>query len=147
MYTKCIYTKCIPHFDKLLYTFCMQNRKNCKCQLNFLYKIYTKVCQNLGYILYTNILHTFCIYPFWCTKIVHHKHYVYNLYTKFIQNVYAYNCIYAEWIPHFNIFWLVCCALPCESLQTIKTWNLLANHGRCQSNQWINELYITFNCQ
>ena len=22
------YTKCIPHFDKLLYTFCVQNQKN-----------------------------------------------------------------------------------------------------------------------
>ena len=25
MYTRCIYTKYIPHFDNLLYTFCIQN--------------------------------------------------------------------------------------------------------------------------
>ena len=23
-----MYAKCIPHFDKLLYTFCIQNQKN-----------------------------------------------------------------------------------------------------------------------
>ena len=23
-----MYTKCTPHFDKLLYTFCLQNQKN-----------------------------------------------------------------------------------------------------------------------
>ena len=27
MYTKCIATKCIPHFDKLLYTFCIQIKR------------------------------------------------------------------------------------------------------------------------
>ena len=27
-------------------------------QLNFVYKMYTKVCRNVGYILYTNILYT-----------------------------------------------------------------------------------------
>ena len=25
IYTKCLYTKCTPHFDKLLYSFCIQN--------------------------------------------------------------------------------------------------------------------------
>ena len=25
MYAKCLYTKCIPHFDKLLYAKCIQN--------------------------------------------------------------------------------------------------------------------------
>ena len=41
------------------------------CQLNFVYKIYTKVCWNVGYILYMNILYTFCIHQFWCTKFIH----------------------------------------------------------------------------
>ena len=63
------------------------------CQLNFVYKMWTKVCRNVGYILYTNILYTICIHQFWSTKSVHHKHYVYNLYTKFMQHVYTNNCI------------------------------------------------------
>ena len=41
-----IYTKYITHFDKLLYTFYIQNI----------------VCQNVGYILYISILPTFCIH-------------------------------------------------------------------------------------
>ena len=53
-------------------------------QLNFVYKMYTKVCQNVGYILYT-----ICIHELRSTKSAHHKNYVYNLYTKFIQNVYT----------------------------------------------------------
>ena len=63
------------------------------CQLNFVYKMYTNVCRNVGYILHTNILYTFCIHQFWCTKSVHHKHYVYNLYTKFIQIASTNNCM------------------------------------------------------
>ena len=50
--------------------------------------MYTKVCRDVGYILYM-----FCIYQFWSTKSVHHKNYVYNLYIKSIQNVYTSNCI------------------------------------------------------
>ena len=34
------------------------------CQLNFVYKMYTKVCRNVEYILYTNILYTFCMQKF-----------------------------------------------------------------------------------
>ena len=88
--TRCIqlvYTKCMPHFDKLLYTFCILKSKEL-FQLNFVYKMYTKVCQNVGYIL-----HAFFMHQFWSTKSVHHKHYVYILYTKFIQNVPTNNCM------------------------------------------------------
>ena len=60
-------------------------------QLNSVYKVYVKVCWNVGYIFYTYLLYTFCIHWFWSTKSVHHKNYVYNLYTKFMQNVYKNN--------------------------------------------------------
>ena len=46
-------------------------------QLNFVHKMYTKLCRNVGYVFYT-----FCVHQFWSTKSVHHKNYVYNLYTK-----------------------------------------------------------------
>ena len=52
MYTKCIqnvykmYTKYIPHFDKLWYTFLCTELKQL-CQLNFVYKMYANVCQNI----------------------------------------------------------------------------------------------------
>ena len=48
--------------------------------------MYTKGIPHFDKLLYTNILYTFCIHQFWSTKSVHHKHYIYNLYTKFIQN-------------------------------------------------------------
>ena len=63
MYTKCLYTKCIPHFDKPFYTFYIQNLASIAL-LAFVYKMYTKFCQNLGYILYSlvvYILYKFCM--------------------------------------------------------------------------------------
>ena len=42
-------------FVSILYT-----KLNELWQINFAYKIYTKVCRNVEYILYTNILYTFC---------------------------------------------------------------------------------------
>ena len=88
--TFCIYTFCIQKFVEMWDTFCIETF----C-IHFVYiqnvcKMYTKVCRNVGYILYITILYTFCIHQFWCTKSVHH---VYNLYTKFIQNVYTNNCM------------------------------------------------------
>ena len=111
-HTETVYTFCIQH----LYNWCIQNvavqnvykiyttfrqtfvyllyiKLKEICQLNCVYKMYTNVCGNVAYILYTNILYTFCIHQFWATKSVPHKHYVYNLYTKFIQNVYTNNCM------------------------------------------------------
>ena len=100
MYTTCRQT---------LYTFCIHAR------YIFYDKIYTKVCRNVVHILHTNILHTFCIQKFvemWDTffiqtfcmhfvyincdipKSVHHKHFVYNLHTKSIQNAYINNCMH-----------------------------------------------------
>ena len=37
MYTKCLYRKCIPYFDKLLYTFC----------IHFVYILYNFCMQNV----------------------------------------------------------------------------------------------------
>ena len=128
VYKNC--TRCI----RLMYTKCIQNVYHIKinskskelCQLNFVYKmytqvcrsmryivykVYTKLCRNMGYILYTNILYRFCIHQFWSTKSVHHKHYLYNLYTKFIQNVYTDNCMQNGSLIS-TYFWPVCCALP-----------------------------------
>ena len=83
-----MYAKFQQTFADLLYT-----KSKELCQLNFVYTMWTKVCRNVGYILYTNILYTICIHQFWSTECVHHKHCVYNLYTKFMQNVCTNNCI------------------------------------------------------
>ena len=67
MYAKCLYTKCIPNFDKLLYIFCIKNLAGIYSSFDFAYKMYTKVCQNVVYILYIYILYTsdvFILYNF-----------------------------------------------------------------------------------
>ena len=86
MHTKCLYKKCIPHFDKLLYTKCIQNvcmqnvyHISTNFCINFVIKnvagMYTKCIQSLStcgihfvyifvYILYTSvayILYNQCI--------------------------------------------------------------------------------------
>ena len=89
--------------------FCIRNVYKClsKCGVHFVYKhfayiLYTKVCQNMGYILYTNILYTLCIqnvYKFvkmrnsFCIHFVYIssdllKAYNINMYTICIQNPY-----------------------------------------------------------
>ena len=101
--------------------FCIQNiyKSLSKCGIHFVYKhfvyiLYAKVCRNVGYILYTNILYTLrllkcgidfvykhSVYIFYtfCMQIVckrllkcgiHllYKHSVYILYTFCIQNIY-----------------------------------------------------------
>ena len=93
------------------------------CQLNFVYILYTKVCRNVEYILYTNILYTFCMHQFWSTESVHHKHYVYNVYTKFIQNVYTNNCmqngsLISQYFDPFVVHFLV---NHCKQLRP-ETW-------------------------
>ena len=93
--TRCIqvmHAKCIRDIYKIYATFqqtsayIFYTKLKEVLQLNFVYKMYTKVCWNVGYILYT-----FCIHQFWSTKRVHHTNYVYILYTKIIQNVYKSN--------------------------------------------------------
>ena len=75
MYTKCIARKCIPHIDKILYAFCIQNLV--AIFLLFLYTkcIAAKVCQNVEYIL-----HTFCIHKLYACCTI----FVYKMYTRFL---------------------------------------------------------------
>ena len=95
-----MYTKCIPHFDKLLYTFCIQNHKNYASSskilskggihlvyIHFVYILYTKICRNVGHILYGNIWYTFCIQNLYkslskCGIQFVYSHFVYILYTS-----------------------------------------------------------------
>ena len=69
LYTKCLYTKCIPHFDKLLSTFCIQNLAGI-----VLLTLYTKCLQK-----FVEMWHTFCIHQLYtsCTVLV------YKMYTQF----------------------------------------------------------------
>ena len=53
MYTKYMYTKCIPHFDKLFYTKCIQNICIQNVCKIFVYKMFTKFRQHSQCILYT----------------------------------------------------------------------------------------------
>ena len=97
MYTKCFHTKCVPHFDKFLYTKCIQN----VCILNvyhlstkfltswhssydFVYKMYTKVCRNVVYILYTFCIHFVYIN---CIYLVSCAIFVYKMYTHFLYGM------------------------------------------------------------
>ena len=68
-----LYTKLKELWQLILHTKCIQ-----KFTENVVYKHFL-------YILYTSIL----IYK----KCLHHKNYVYNLYTKFRENVYTNNCM------------------------------------------------------
>ena len=52
-----MYTKCIPHFDKLLYTFNIQNQKNYGSLI-----LYTKCMQKFVKMWDTICIHTFCIH-------------------------------------------------------------------------------------
>ena len=91
-----LYTKCIPPFDKLLYTFCIKNQKNytsqilhTKCLQTFVEMWYRCFMQtffwNVEYILYTNMLYTFCI------------HFVCKMYTRVCRNM--------GYILHSNILY------------------------------------------
>ena len=72
MYTKCLYTKCIPHFDKLLYTFCIQNLAAIVPLI-----LYTKYIQT-----FVEICYTFCIHFVYISCM----HLVQFLYTKYIHS-------------------------------------------------------------
>ena len=67
MYRKSLYTKCIPHFDKLLYTFCIQNLAGIVLLI-----LSTKCIQKLVEIWYIYILYAFCIHQLdtFCTIFV-----------------------------------------------------------------------------
>ena len=80
MYTKCLYKKCIPHFDKLFYTFCIQN-----LAAVVLLILYTKYIKK-----FVEMWDTFCIY------------FVYFLY---IFCIYLVQFLYTKCIQSFRV-WL-----------------------------------------
>ena len=93
MYTL-MYTKCIEDVYHISTNFCkyfLYNIKRTTTATEFCIQNVYKLCQNARYIFHTNILYTFCTCHFWSTKSAHHKNYMYNLYTKFMQNIYANN--------------------------------------------------------
>ena len=73
--------KCGIHFVYKHFVYILYTKSKELCQLKFLYKMYTKVCQNVRCVLYTNILYKSCIHQFWSTKSVHHKH-IYTIWYK-----------------------------------------------------------------
>ena len=91
--------------------------------------MYTKVCQNVGYILYT-----FCIHQFRSTKSVHHKNYVHNLYTKFIQNVYRNICMQngSHISTYFDPFFMHFLVIISQQLTLETCWQ--APEGKYQIN-------------
>ena len=62
MYTKRLYTQCIPHFNKLLYTFQVQNLASIVLLILYTKCIYTKVCRNVVYILYNQLYRSCTIF-------------------------------------------------------------------------------------
>ena len=58
MYAKCTYTTFHQTFVYMLYT-----KSKELCQLNFVYKMFPKICRNVEYILCT-FFYTFCIQKF-----------------------------------------------------------------------------------
>ena len=57
IYKNCIRCIQLMHIQKV---YCISTN----FWMHFVYKIYTKVCRNVGCILYTKILYTFCIQKF-----------------------------------------------------------------------------------
>ena len=78
LHTKCIQNVCIQNVshipDKLLYTFCTQNLADIASSFHFVYKMHTKACQNVVYILYT-----FCLHQLYTSCTI----FVYKMYTQF----------------------------------------------------------------
>ena len=75
------------HFVYILYT------NLSKCGIHFVYRHFVYILHTKCIQKFVEIWDTFCIYQCWSTESVHHKHYVYNLYTKFKQNLYINNCM------------------------------------------------------
>ena len=92
MYTKGMYIKCIPNFDKLLYTFCIQNLAVIVALI-----LYTKCIQKIVVL----ILYTKCIQKFverWYTFCIHQLHtsctiFVYKMYTRFPCGLCCWKCV------------------------------------------------------
>ena len=73
MYTKHIQNvyNMYPIFQQS-FIYILHTNLSCHSSFNSVYKMYTKVCQNVGYIFYISILYTFCIHQLYtnCTIFV-----------------------------------------------------------------------------
>ena len=88
MYTKCFYTKCIPHFENVLYMFCKQSLAAIVLlilYIKYIQKLVKKCGIHFAYILYTSV--------------------VYTLYNFCIQNVYTDSVwVYiTPWVPQGSV--------------------------------------------
>ena len=57
-----MYTKCIQNVYQILTNFCIHFVYKIKRTMAAAFCIQNVFCGNVGYILYTNILYTFCIH-------------------------------------------------------------------------------------
>ena len=74
MYTKCTQNICIQDVSHISTKYILYTKCSCHSSFNFVYEMYTKVCQNLVYILYT-----FCIHQLYISCTI----FVYKIYTQF----------------------------------------------------------------
>ena len=121
MYTFCrselMYTKCIPLFDKLLYTFCIKH-----LAAIVLLTLYTKCIQK-----FVEMGDTFCIHQFYTSCTI----FVYQIYTRFpcglwsedtvMLSIFEFSQVWENvesWLVYENkLFWI---AQPCFSADIIK---------------------------
>ena len=154
MYTKCSYTECIQNIYHISTNICIPFVYKIKRNMpaKFCIQKYTKCIQKFVEMWYTFCTQTFCTHFVYINSELQKVYLINIMHTICIQNSYRMyiQIIVCRMVLLFqHIVRLICCALPSYSLQTIrpKTYNLLANHGRYLSNQWINGLYIALNCQ
>ena len=114
-----MYTKFIQKFVEMWDTFCLQTFSK-----YFVYKMYTKICRNMGYILHTNILYTFCIHQFWSTESVHYEHYIYTIRIQNYTECHTNNCMQnGSFIStYFDLFVVHFLVNPCKQLRLETCW-------------------------
>ena len=128
MHTKCIYTIFRQAF---VYILCTKSKE--LCQLNFVYKMYTKVCWNVRYILYTSILIylkrtslTLCIYTT----------YIQNSYKMYINNCIQNGSLISTYFDLFVVHFLV---NHCKQLRLETCWLIIG--GIYKINGLLNYIF------
>ena len=145
MYTNCLYIKCIPYFDKFLYTLCIQN-----VYKMFVYKIYltfrqTSVYKMFVYKMYP-ILRQTCVYIL-CTKFSWHSSFDFELilvwYTFCIHFAYI-SCIHLVQFLYTKCMhsFCVCCNNLAHFYQTLR-W--VISRLASLDMEWLNYLKISVN--
>ena len=81
-----MYTKCIQNIYHISINFCIHfvNKIKRTVTANFVCKMYTKVCQNVGYIC----IQTFCTHLVYISSDLQIAHNIKIVYTIFIQTSY-----------------------------------------------------------